>query len=55
MRTSTSETRVLRFDIFELDLQAGELRKRGVKLRLQGSAASSPCGIAEAAGGAGDA
>jgi TolB-like protein/DNA-binding winged helix-turn-helix (wHTH) protein len=36
MRTSTSETRVLRFDIFELDLQAGELRKRGVKLRLQG-------------------
>jgi TolB-like protein/Tfp pilus assembly protein PilF len=28
--------RVLRFDIFELDLRAGELRKRGVKLRLQG-------------------
>src|SRR5437660_4445611 len=27
---------VLRFDIFELDLRAGELRKRGVKLRLQG-------------------
>ena len=28
--------RVFRFDIFELDLHAGELRKRGVKLRLQG-------------------
>jgi TolB-like protein/Flp pilus assembly protein TadD len=28
--------RVLRFDIFELDLRAGELRKRGVRLRLQG-------------------
>jgi TolB-like protein/DNA-binding winged helix-turn-helix (wHTH) protein len=27
---------VLRFDNFELDLSAGELRKRGVKLRLQG-------------------
>jgi TolB-like protein/DNA-binding winged helix-turn-helix (wHTH) protein len=28
--------RVLRFDIFDLDLRAGELRKHGVKLRLQG-------------------
>src|SRR3979490_1884797 len=28
--------RVLRFDTFELDLRAGELRKRGVRLRLQG-------------------
>jgi len=27
---------VVRFDTYELDLQAGELRKRGVKLRLQG-------------------
>jgi TolB-like protein len=27
---------VLRFDEFELDLRAGELRKRGVKLRLRG-------------------
>jgi TolB-like protein/DNA-binding winged helix-turn-helix (wHTH) protein/Flp pilus assembly protein TadD len=27
---------VLRFESFELDLHAGELRKRGVKLRLQG-------------------
>jgi len=28
--------RVLRFDHFELDVRAGELRKRGIKLRLQG-------------------
>ena len=28
--------RVLRFDDFELDVRAGELRKRSVKLRLQG-------------------
>ena len=28
--------RVLRFDAYELDLLAGELRKRGIKLRLQG-------------------
>ena len=28
--------RLLRFDIFELDLRAGELRKKGAKLRLQG-------------------
>ena len=27
---------VLRFDAFELDVRAGELRKRGTKLRLQG-------------------
>src|SRR6478735_6791065 len=27
---------VLRFEIFELDLRAGELRKGGIKLRLQG-------------------
>ncbi|MGC2197824.1 MAG: tetratricopeptide repeat protein [Terriglobales bacterium] len=33
---SAPAARVLRFDIFELDLHAGELRKRGVKLRLQG-------------------
>jgi TolB-like protein/DNA-binding winged helix-turn-helix (wHTH) protein/Flp pilus assembly protein TadD len=29
-------SRVLRFDNFELDIRAGELRKAGVKLRLQG-------------------
>jgi TolB-like protein/DNA-binding winged helix-turn-helix (wHTH) protein/Flp pilus assembly protein TadD len=36
MPTLAPATRVLRFDTFELDLRAGELRKRGVKLRLQG-------------------
>src|SRR5579885_209926 len=28
--------RIVRFGVFELDLNAGELRKSGVKLRLQG-------------------
>jgi cholera toxin transcriptional activator len=32
---SQNNTRVARFGIFELDLTAGELRKSGVKLRLQ--------------------
>src|SRR5216684_767039 len=36
MLVPTPAARVLRFDTFELDLRAGELRKRGVKLRLQG-------------------
>jgi DNA-binding response OmpR family regulator len=27
---------VLRFGVFELDVRAGELRKNGIKLRLQG-------------------
>src|SRR5260370_29193209 len=36
MLASTPAVRVLRFDVYELDLRAGELRKRGVKLRLQG-------------------
>ncbi len=31
-----STAHVLRFGTFELDLDAGELRKRGIKLRLQG-------------------
>jgi TolB-like protein/Tfp pilus assembly protein PilF len=31
-----SNTRVLRFESFELDLRAEQLRKRGVKLRLRG-------------------
>jgi TolB-like protein/DNA-binding winged helix-turn-helix (wHTH) protein len=29
-------THRLRFDVFELDVRAGELRKRGIKLRLRG-------------------
>ncbi|HTC67535.1 MAG TPA: winged helix-turn-helix domain-containing protein [Candidatus Acidoferrum sp.] len=36
MPASTPSTRVLRFDDFELDVRAGELRKHGSKLRLQG-------------------
>ena len=36
MPASTSTARVLRFDAFELDLRVSELRKSGVRLRLQG-------------------
>lgn len=36
MPTSAPHARALRFDNFELDVRAGELRKRGVRLRLQG-------------------
>ena len=36
MSSSAPVVRVLRFDIFELDVRAGELRKQGVKVRLQG-------------------
>jgi TolB-like protein/DNA-binding winged helix-turn-helix (wHTH) protein/Tfp pilus assembly protein PilF len=36
MPTLAPGPRVLRFDNFALDVRAGELRKRGVKLRLQG-------------------
>jgi predicted ATPase/DNA-binding winged helix-turn-helix (wHTH) protein len=36
MFAPASTAQVLRFDKFELDIRAGELRKRGVKLRLHG-------------------
>jgi TolB-like protein/DNA-binding winged helix-turn-helix (wHTH) protein/Flp pilus assembly protein TadD len=36
MSAPAPTARVLRFDTFELDLRAGELRKHGAKLRLQG-------------------
>ena len=36
MPTSAPAVRRLRFDDFELDVRAGQLRKRGVRLRLQG-------------------
>ena len=36
MSTSTSTVSVLRFGLFDLDVRAGELRKSGMKLRLQG-------------------
>jgi TolB-like protein/DNA-binding winged helix-turn-helix (wHTH) protein len=36
MLAAAPVSRVMRFDRFELDVRAGELRKAGVKLRLQG-------------------
>jgi len=36
MAATAPLTQILRFDVFELDTRAGELRKRGVKLRLRG-------------------
>jgi DNA-binding winged helix-turn-helix (wHTH) protein len=36
MSTPAPTECVLRFDTFELDIRAGELRKRGIKLPLQG-------------------
>ncbi|MGB8061527.1 MAG: winged helix-turn-helix domain-containing protein [Candidatus Sulfotelmatobacter sp.] len=36
MAVPQSNRRVVRFGVFELDLNAGELRKNGAKLRLQG-------------------
>jgi cholera toxin transcriptional activator len=36
MALPQNNDRIARFGVFELDLNAGELRKRGVKLRLQG-------------------
>lgn len=36
MAVSQNNNRIARFGVFELDLSAGELRKSGVKLRLQG-------------------
>src|SRR5437667_627037 len=36
VKTSSSVPPTLRFGVFELDPQAGELRKKGMKIRLQG-------------------
>jgi cholera toxin transcriptional activator len=36
MPGSSQNSRIARFGVFELDLNAGELRKNGVKMRLQG-------------------
>ncbi len=36
MAVPQNQKRVAKFGVFELDLSAGELRKSGVKLRLQG-------------------
>ncbi len=35
MENSAPVPKALRFGLFELDLQAGELRKSGVKIKLQ--------------------
>ncbi len=35
MQTNSSDMRPVRFGAFELDLRAGELRKQGVKIKLQ--------------------
>jgi hypothetical protein len=36
MREFPSSVRSVRFGVFEVDLRAGELRKKGVRIRLQG-------------------
>ena len=36
MALQPNNNRIARFGVFELDLGTGELRKGGVKLRLQG-------------------
>ena len=36
MKSSSSAPPTLRFGVFQLDLRAGELRKQGMKIRLQG-------------------
>src|SRR5438552_18848832 len=36
MASDRLATKIVRFGVFELDCQTGELRKQGVKLRLQG-------------------
>ena len=35
MAESTPTTRVVRFGVFEADLHAGELRKNGLRIKLQ--------------------
>src|SRR5580700_10835753 len=36
MQEFPSSVRLVRFGVFEVDLRAGELRKKGTKIRLQG-------------------
>jgi TolB-like protein/DNA-binding winged helix-turn-helix (wHTH) protein/Tfp pilus assembly protein PilF len=50
MPTSAPSTRVLRFDNFELDVRTGELRKHGVRLRLQGQPLQVLAALLERAG-----
>src|SRR5271156_553547 len=50
MPTSQFGVRLLRFDNFELDLRTGELRKHGVRLRLQGQPLQVLAALLEHAG-----
>src|SRR5271154_4665463 len=50
MPTSQFGVRFLRFDNFELDLRTGELRKQGVRLRLQGQPLQVLAGLLKHAG-----
>src|SRR5271170_1838737 len=50
MPTSQLGVRLLRFDNFELDLRTGELRKHGVRLRLQGQPLQVLAALLEHAG-----
>jgi TolB-like protein/DNA-binding winged helix-turn-helix (wHTH) protein/Tfp pilus assembly protein PilF len=50
MPTSQSGVRLFRFDTFELDLHTGELRKHGVRLRLQGQPLQVLAALLERAG-----
>ena len=51
MRVPQNNRRVARFGVFEVDLSAGELRKNGVKLRLQGQPFQVLALLLERAGG----
>src|SRR6266404_4879287 len=50
MAPSSSESRLLRFGVFEVDLAAGELRKNGARLRLQEQPFQVLCVLLENAG-----
>ncbi|HZQ22704.1 MAG TPA: winged helix-turn-helix domain-containing protein [Terriglobales bacterium] len=51
MHQPAALNRVLRFGAFELDVSAGELRKDGVRIRLQGQPFQVLCILLERAGG----
>ena len=50
MPSSSEAGRIVRFDSFELDIRAGELRKHGVRLRLQGQPLQVLAALLERAG-----
>lgn len=50
MPSSSASVPVVRFDNFELDVRAGELRKHGVRLRLQGQPLQVLAALLERAG-----